>query len=88
MSAAFYALAGTVIGILGTVLLDIVRARRETRSRAREALRVVCSEFTTQLTRVRRYSGIHHGSRGQLIKKPGSKCKQFSPRLALVMNGC
>lgn len=64
MSAALYALAGTVIGILGTVLLDIVRGRRETRSRAREVLRVVCSDFTTQLTRARRYSGIHHGPLG------------------------
>ena len=37
MSAALYALAGTVIGVLGAVLADAVRARRDTRRVAREA---------------------------------------------------
>jgi hypothetical protein len=56
MSAALYALAGTVIGVLGTVLADLVRASREHRNLARNALRVVCSDFTAQIARVRRYS--------------------------------
>ncbi len=67
MSAALYALAGTVIGGLGAVLADAVRARRDTRRVAREALRVVCSDFTAQLTRARRCSQIHHrGPEGPL----------------------
>lgn len=67
MSAALYALAGTVIGVLGAVLADAVRAQRDTRRVAREALRVVCSDFTAQLTRARRYSQIHHrGPEGSL----------------------
>ncbi len=66
MSAALYALAGTVIGVLGAVLVDAVRARRDTRRVAREALRIVCSDFTTQLTRARRYSQVNHGPEGPL----------------------
>jgi hypothetical protein len=56
MPAALYALAGTLIGILGTVLADAMRARREARRRNQEALRTVCSDFMAQVARVRRYS--------------------------------
>jgi hypothetical protein len=56
MPAALYALAGTLIGILGTVLVDAVRARREARRQNQEALRTVCSDFMAQVARVRRYS--------------------------------
>jgi hypothetical protein len=56
MPQALYALAGTVIGILGTVLVDMVRARRDDRSRSQVALRDACSDFAAQVARVRRYS--------------------------------
>lgn len=66
MPAALYALVGTVIGVLGAVLADTVRARRDTRRVSREALRVVCSDFTAQLTRARRNCQINHGPEGPL----------------------
>jgi len=56
MPAALYALAGTLIGILGTMVVDTVRERREARRRNQEALRTVCSDFMAQVARVRRYS--------------------------------
>ncbi len=55
MSGALYALAGTVIGILGTALTDVIRGRREDRSRSHDVLRSVSSDFTAQIGRVRRY---------------------------------
>jgi hypothetical protein len=54
--AALYALAGTVIGILGTVLADAIRERRQERLQSQEALRTACSDFMAQVARVRRYS--------------------------------
>ena len=58
MSAAFYAIAGTIVGALGTALIDIMRSKRDQRGRGREALRTVTSDFTTQIARVRRYAMI------------------------------
>ena len=55
MSGALYALTGTVIGILGTVLTDVIRGRREDRSRGHDVLRSASSDFTAQIGRVRRY---------------------------------
>jgi hypothetical protein len=55
MSEAIYALAGTVIGIIGTLLTDIIRGRREDRTRSQEALRAVSSDFAAQIGRIRRY---------------------------------
>lgn len=66
MSEAFYALAGTVVGILGTLLADIVRARRDDRSRSQEILRAACADFNAQIGRLRRYCL-------QLKSRPGDK---------------
>jgi hypothetical protein len=56
MSAALYAIAGTIVGVLGTALVDALRSRRDDRGRSKEALRTVASDFTAQVARVRRYS--------------------------------
>lgn len=56
MSEAWFALAGGLIGVLGTVLAEGIRARRADRLAARDALRLVCSQFTTDVARVRRLS--------------------------------
>lgn len=55
MSAAFFALAGALIGVLGTVLADIVREKREVRRRNQEQLRSICSDFTSHIGRTRRH---------------------------------
>jgi hypothetical protein len=56
MPAALYALAGTIVGVLGTVLVDAIRSRRDEHSRSKEGLRTVTSDLTAQVARVRRYT--------------------------------
>ena len=53
MSEALFALAGTALGILGTVLADGLRARREDERARREALLRVCTEFIAAVSRLR-----------------------------------
>jgi hypothetical protein len=44
-----FALAGALIGVLGTVLTDLARGRRDDRSLWREEFRSVCSEFISEV---------------------------------------
>jgi hypothetical protein len=55
MSAAFFALAGALIGVLGTVLADMLREKRAVRRRNQEQLRSICSDFTSHIGRTRRH---------------------------------
>jgi hypothetical protein len=55
MTAALYALAGALIGVIGSAVADMIREKRELRRRNQEELRSICSDFTAQLARVRRY---------------------------------
>ena len=50
MSAAFFALAGALIGVLGTVLTDLARGRRGDRKLWREDLRSVCADLASAVT--------------------------------------
>ena len=53
MSAAFFALAGALIGVFGTLATESLRARGE-KSRARtETTRTVCTDFATEISRLR-----------------------------------
>lgn len=45
MSAAWFALGGALIGVLGSVLTGFASGRREDRKLWREELRTVCAEF-------------------------------------------
>lgn len=45
MSAAWFALGGALVGVLGTVLTELARGRRDDRKLWREELRSVCAEF-------------------------------------------
>ena len=56
MSEALFALAGALVGVLGTVLTTTVGARSEDRRAAKTALRAVCSSFAAEAARVRRLS--------------------------------
>lgn len=51
MSAALFALAGTLVGVLGTVLTEYVRNRREDQKLWREEFRSVCAEFSYEVSR-------------------------------------
>jgi hypothetical protein len=47
LSAAWFALGGALIGVLGTVLTELVRGRRDDQKLWREELRSVCTEFVS-----------------------------------------
>jgi hypothetical protein len=50
VSAAWFALGGALIGVLGTVLTELVRDRRDDQKVWREELRSVCAEFVSALS--------------------------------------
>jgi hypothetical protein len=52
MSAALFALAGALIGVLGTVLTEVVRGHRDDKKLRQEQLRSVCADFATEVTRL------------------------------------
>lgn len=51
MTAAIFALAGTLIGVLGTLAVELARGRTESKHSHREALRLACADFTTAVAR-------------------------------------
>jgi hypothetical protein len=53
MTAAIFALVGTLLGISGTLLVEIRRGRAEATQSRREALRNTCADFTDAIIRVR-----------------------------------
>lgn len=53
MTAAIFALIGTALGILGTLTVELVRARTVNVSSRREALRLACADFTASVARMR-----------------------------------
>jgi hypothetical protein len=53
MSEALYALAGAFLGVVGTVLTEALRSRREDRTAWRRDLRSVCVEFAGEISRLR-----------------------------------
>jgi hypothetical protein len=64
MAAALFALAGALIGVLGTVLTELVRGHRDDRKFQQEALRAACVDLATEVTRLQ---DISH----ELRKTPG-----------------
>lgn len=64
MSAAFFALGGAIIGVLGTVLTELVRDRRDDQKLWREQFRSICAEFVGEITRLQ---DLSH----QLRRTPG-----------------
>lgn len=52
MSAAFFALGGALIGVLGTVLTELVRGRRDDRKVWRAELRSVCADLASEVSRL------------------------------------
>jgi hypothetical protein len=50
MSQAFFAIAGAIVGVLGTVLTALIGSRHEERRAWREALRTVCANLTSEVS--------------------------------------
>jgi hypothetical protein len=53
MTAALFTLAGALVGVLGTVLTELVRNRHADRRLWREELTSVCTDLTTQISELR-----------------------------------
>src|SRR5690348_11928924 len=53
MSAAIFALIGTLLGISGTLLIEMRREHIERDRSLREALRISCADFSDAIIRVR-----------------------------------
>ena len=52
MTAAIFALAGTLLGILGTLTTELVRTRTANIRARQEALRLACADFTASVARI------------------------------------
>ena len=53
MSEALYALAGAFLGVVGTVVTEALRSRRDDRTAWRRDLRSACVEFAAEIARLR-----------------------------------
>jgi hypothetical protein len=53
MTAAVFALAGTLLGILGTLAVELMRSRTEDARVRQEAVRNACADFTAAIARMR-----------------------------------
>lgn len=62
LSAAWFALGGALIGVLGTVLTELVRDRRDDQKVWREELRSVCADFVSELSHLQDLSHELHRS--------------------------
>lgn len=60
MAAAFFALGGALIGVVGTLLTALVGGRREERRTRTDTLRQACTEFLTEVSRLRDLSHELH----------------------------
>jgi hypothetical protein len=45
VAAAIFALVGTLIGVLGTLLVQLTQARTEDQRARRDAVRIACADF-------------------------------------------
>jgi hypothetical protein len=52
MTAAIFALIGTLVGVVGTLTVELTRSRRENIRVRREALRLVSADFTAAVARL------------------------------------
>lgn len=52
MTAAIFALAGTLIGVLGTLAIELVRNRATDMRSRHEDLRLACADFSAAVTRI------------------------------------
>jgi hypothetical protein len=52
VEAAIFALVGTLLGVLGTLAVEVTRVRAEDTRSQREALRLVVADFTASAARM------------------------------------
>jgi hypothetical protein len=89
MSQAFFAIAGAIVGALGTVLTTLVGARHEERRVWREALRSVCANLTSEVSQLRDLSHQLHRDPGnpdlrQAAEQAHTRARGFQEQLRLT----
>ena len=57
MAAAIFALAGALIGVFGTLAVELARARTEDIRTRREAVRLACADFSAAVALIRTLIG-------------------------------
>lgn len=53
MTAAIFALIGTAIGVLGTALTQLIKARADDTKARRDNLRLICADFATAVAQIK-----------------------------------
>jgi hypothetical protein len=53
MTAAIFALIGAVVGVLGTALTQLIKARADDTKARRDNLRLVCADFATAVAQIK-----------------------------------
>jgi hypothetical protein len=53
MTAAIFALIGTVVGVLGTALTQLIKARADDKKARRDNLRLMCADFATAVAQIK-----------------------------------
>lgn len=89
MSQAFFAIAGTIVGVLGTVLTTLVGARHEERRAWRENLRTVCASLISEVSQLRDLShqlkwDPDNEELQQAAQKAHSRARGFQEQLRLT----
>jgi hypothetical protein len=89
MSQAFFAIAGAIVGVLGTVLTALVGARHEEQRIWRETLRTVCANLTGQVSELQDLSHQlrHHPDNPDLqqaAEQVHTKARGFYEQLRLT----
>lgn len=84
---AFFALAGTALGILGTLVTDVWRARKDDLRDRRQRLRDACIDFTVALVRMRQAywgRGYDDDTRRAAMRDAHDEARAQYERLRLV----
>ncbi|WP_041832558.1 hypothetical protein [Actinoplanes sp. N902-109] len=80
MAAAFFALAGALIGVAGTLLTALVGARREERRARTDSVRRACIEFLAEVGRLRDLSHELHAEPGRADLREATAGAHISAR--------
>jgi hypothetical protein len=88
MTAAIFALVGTLLGVLGTLTVELVRGRVEDMRSHREALRLACADFTAAVARVINLTielkKIADPKRLELMREAHMDARAYYERLRLI----
>lgn len=87
--AAIFALAGTLVGVLGTLAIELTRTRAYNTRARREALRLACADFTSAVARTRNLAielRNHPGDADRIdaLRNANREAREHFERLRLI----